>query len=122
MRKVCAWCKAVMVEGDEPTSHGMCEACGKVHGLPALIASATRRRTAANGDAYEAHGVCWLCEAYHADVLITEYDHRFEVYVHAREGGVDAAGAVLAGPYSSPSFDMCAAWGAARAGERLVAS
>lgn len=27
MRLVCAWCKAVMREGEEPVSHGICPAC-----------------------------------------------------------------------------------------------
>lgn len=27
MRIVCAWCKAVMADGDEPESHGICGRC-----------------------------------------------------------------------------------------------
>lgn len=29
MRIVCAWCLRVMDDGDEPTSHGICEDCTK---------------------------------------------------------------------------------------------
>lgn len=27
MRLVCAWCDRVLVEGDGPVSHGICDAC-----------------------------------------------------------------------------------------------
>ena len=26
-RRVCAWCRKVMTEGTEPTTHGICAAC-----------------------------------------------------------------------------------------------
>lgn len=44
MRRVCAWCGAVLQEGEEPTSHGICRGCaakeleeinGPSDGLPA---------------------------------------------------------------------------------------
>ena len=31
LRLVCAWCQAVLRDGDEPTSHGICEACRAIH-------------------------------------------------------------------------------------------
>lgn len=27
---ICAWCKEIMREGEEPASHGICPACAKV--------------------------------------------------------------------------------------------
>lgn len=27
IKKICAWCKTVLQEGDEPASHGICEMC-----------------------------------------------------------------------------------------------
>lgn len=30
-RVICAWCKAVLSEGSEPVSHGICESCDEKH-------------------------------------------------------------------------------------------
>ncbi len=29
LRMVCAWCQKLVREGDEPTTHGICEACAE---------------------------------------------------------------------------------------------
>ncbi len=121
LKLVCAWCKVVMREGDaeSPISHGMCDTCfGRffpeaAKACPSVpLARATR--TASNGDVYAQYGDCWLCEQYAGDILITTYDDTFEVHVHERGGQAE----VTAGPYRAAHFDMCAVWGAARAGER----
>ena len=31
MMIICAWCNAVMTEGEEPPSHGICDECMALH-------------------------------------------------------------------------------------------
>ncbi len=122
MRTICAWCQAVMHEGDgePPITHGICPECfakevgnlskSGAHRLAIAIADAKQDRVILELPFIKV-GNDLFCSACEHDILVARINTQWEVEVYRK--GTDE---VLAGPYKALNLDLCVYWAKGRCG------